>query len=224
MCEVIKSKGMVDDQDNTAHSTRLQIDRPIYTHARLEKEFGQSREESKPRAAGVLRQVLRALNPINFLRIFTVFQWVSEYNFKSNLLADLISGITVGIFHIPAALAYGALTSLNPVNGLYTSFYPGLTYVIFGTSRHLSVGTFAVISLMVFSTISRLETEYFDALTGNRTLALSTDLPYMGDDRDAVKLSIATSLAFWCGVVQIAFSFLKLGYVSKYLSQPLLKG
>jgi MFS superfamily sulfate permease-like transporter len=32
-------------------------------------------------------------------------------------------------------LAYGALTSLNPVNGLYVSFYSGCTYILFGTSK-----------------------------------------------------------------------------------------
>ena len=62
--------------------------------------------------------------------------------------------------HVPAGLAYGALTSLNPVNGIYTSFFTGITYILFGTSRHLSVGTYAVISLMVYSCISRVEQKY----------------------------------------------------------------
>ncbi len=156
--------------------------------------------------------------------------------------------------HIPAGLAYGALTSLSPVNGLYTSFYCSLVYVFFGTSRHLSVGTYAVTSLMVFSSISRLEEKYLielkltrnessiDSMTVNETLLFDTS----AEDLESVKLRIATALAFWCGMFQvfilfyfkmlklfvnekkqtkkILFCCLHLGSISKYLSQPLLRG
>lgn len=37
-------------------------------------------------------------------------------------------------------LAYGLLTGLDPVYGLYTSFVPVIVYSILGTSRQLSTG------------------------------------------------------------------------------------
>jgi MFS superfamily sulfate permease-like transporter len=38
-----------------------------------------------------------------------------------------------------------------------------------------------------------------------------------------IKLKIATSLSFWCGIVQILFAVFKFGAVTKYFSQPLLR-
>ena len=37
-------------------------------------------------------------------------------------------------------LAYGLLTTLDPVYGLYTSLVPVLVYSVFGTSKHISIG------------------------------------------------------------------------------------
>jgi MFS superfamily sulfate permease-like transporter len=134
--------------------------------------------------------------------------------------------------HIPAGLAYGSLTDLNPVNGIYTSFFTGITYILFGTSRHLSVGTYAVTSLMVYSCISRVEQKYsLDSMDSSSLLmknsssftlykndANETNLnnsmksPFvLGDgilnkDEDAnyqLKLRISGSLAFWCGTFQV---------------------
>jgi MFS superfamily sulfate permease-like transporter len=115
--------------------------------------------------------------------------------------------------HIPAGLAYGALTSLNPVNGIYTSFFTGLTYVLFGTSRHLSVGTYAVISLMVYSAISRVEQKYalehvesiLRSSILNTTITTQQNKFLLDDVNYNFKLKISSSLAFWCGIFQVNF-------------------
>lgn len=123
------------------------------------------------------------------------------------------------MLHIPTGLAYGALTNLNPIYGLYSTFFPSLIYILFCTSRHLTVGTFAIASIMILSTITRLESKYLpitgdsyssdgqnenqtytvlsNSSTPNNTSQMSVDLVH------EIRLKIAVSLAFWCGIIQV---------------------
>jgi MFS superfamily sulfate permease-like transporter len=54
-------------------------------------------------------------------------------------------------------MAYSLMAGLPPVYGLYVSFFTVMAYFLFGTSRHLSLGTYGVVSLMVKSSISKFE-------------------------------------------------------------------
>jgi hypothetical protein len=52
-------------------------------------------------------------------KLFSILDMIIEYDFKNRFIIDLISGITVGIMHIPQGLAYGSLASLTPIFGIY---------------------------------------------------------------------------------------------------------
>jgi hypothetical protein len=74
-----------------------------------------------------------------FLGFFPILSWLQSYK-KEDLLGDVISGCTVAIMHIPQGMGYALLGNLPPVVGIYMAFYPVLMYVVFGTSRHNSMG------------------------------------------------------------------------------------
>jgi MFS superfamily sulfate permease-like transporter len=45
-------------------------------------------------------------------------------------------------------MGYAILAGVDPVVGIYTAFFPVLVYVIMGTMPHVSMGTFAVVSIL----------------------------------------------------------------------------
>lgn len=70
---------------------------------------------------------------------FPIFSWLRTYK-REDFMSDVISGCTVAVMHIPQGMGYALLANLPPVTGIYMAFFPVLLYVIFGTSRHNSMG------------------------------------------------------------------------------------
>lgn len=56
------------------------------------------------------------------------------------LLYDALASFTVLSMCVPQSLAYGQLTGLGAVFGIYTTTFPLFIYFVLGTSRQLSLG------------------------------------------------------------------------------------
>lgn len=105
------------------------------------------------------------------------------------------------IMLVPQSLAYAMLAGLPAQAGLYASIVPLMVYAVLGTSRTLSVGPVAVLSLMTAAALSRL------------------DLP----DSQAY-VTAALTLALLSGLMLLALGLLRLGFIANFLSHPVIAG
>ncbi|XP_034529019.1 prestin [Notolabrus celidotus] len=154
-----------------------------------------------------------------FLPILT---WLPSYPVKEYLFSDVVSGLSTGVVQLPQGLAYAMLAAVPPVYGLYSSFYPVLLYTFFGTSRHISVGTFAVISLMIGGVAVREAPDnmflVFPANGSNMSAVLDVE------KRDARRVQVAVVLTTLVGIIQFVLGLLRFGFVAIYLTEPLVRG
>ncbi|PKU41762.1 prestin isoform x1 [Limosa lapponica baueri] len=151
-----------------------------------------------------------------------ILKWLPRYPVKEYLLGDIISGISTGVMQLPQGLAYALLAAVPPVFGLYSSFYPVFLYTFFGTSKHISIGTFAVISMMVGGVAVRQVPDEMIPVGYNST-NVTDSLEYF-DARDTKRVQVAVTLAFLSGIIQLCLGLLRFGFVAIYLTEPLVRG
>lgn len=126
--------------------------------------------------------------------------WIRTYDRAAWLRPDLMAGITVAAFSVPESMAYAGLAGLSPEHGLYASMIALLVYMLFGTSRQMSVGTTSALAIMVAGTLG--------------ALALDPD----------EYLAAAQLTAVAAGVIAIVAGLLKLGFIVNFISETVLKG
>ncbi|KAI7884796.1 hypothetical protein K492DRAFT_124621, partial [Lichtheimia hyalospora FSU 10163] len=97
--------------------------------------------------------------------LFPIFQWIHRYNLMW-LVRDLIAGVTVGIVVVPQSMGYAKLAELPAEYGLYTAFVGLCVYCFFGTSKDISIGPTAVMSLLLGQTIIRSTSAEGSTMTG----------------------------------------------------------
>uniref|UniRef100_A0A3Q4GCA8 Solute carrier family 26 member 6, like 1 n=1 Tax=Neolamprologus brichardi TaxID=32507 RepID=A0A3Q4GCA8_NEOBR len=155
----------------------------------------------------------------SIVRRLPVLYWLPKYSVWDYGMPDLISGISVGIMHLPQGMAYALLASLPPVFGLYSSLYPALVYFFFGTSRHVSIGTFTVLSIMVGSVTERLAPDVDFQKANGTNITAEADVTA----RDSYRVQVAAAATVLGGLIQVLLGVVKFGFVGTYLSEPLVR-
>uniref|UniRef100_A0A8C1J3R6 Solute carrier family 26 member 4 n=1 Tax=Cyprinus carpio TaxID=7962 RepID=A0A8C1J3R6_CYPCA len=198
--------------DECFHENDYHVSRRIYSnrvfdqvHERQAQEIQSLRERCTDKWAV---QKIKGLLPI--------LDWLPKYPVKQWLPGDVVSGVTTGLVCCLQGVAYALLASVAPVYGLYSAFFPILTYFVLGTSRHISVGPFPVTCLMVGSVVLTLAPDEHFLRPVNITGVNET----VTDER----ILVACTMTVLVGLFQVAMGLMQVGFLVRYLSDPLVGG
>lgn len=117
------------------------------------------------------------------------------------LRTELVVAATVFAVLVPSAMAYGDLAGVTPVAGLYVALGAMVMYALFGTSRQLIIGPEATIAIMTAAAVA----------------------PLAGGD-PVRYAALAASTAILVGILSILAGIVKLGFITDFLSKPILTG
>src|SRR4051794_6804077 len=114
------------------------------------------------------------------------------------LRLDAQAGLTVAAIAVPQAMAYASIAGLPPQYGLYTAIVMTAVGALFDSSRQLINGPTNAISIALFSALALEPAEQ--------------------------KESAAVLMALLVCVVQTGITLLRLGDLTRYISQAVLVG
>ncbi|KAJ6623405.1 sulfate permease [Mycena sp. CBHHK59/15] len=134
--------------------------------------------------------------------LFPILSWITRYNIGW-LSGDVISGLTVGMVLVPQGMSYAQIATLPTQYGLYSSFVGVTIYCLFATSKDVSIGPVAVVSLLVSQIIGRVQTAHPNQWAGPE---------------------IATTVAFISGFIVLGVGLLRLGWIIEFIPAPAVSG
>lgn len=132
--------------------------------------------------------------------VLPVMRWLREYQpgwFKQ----DLLAGITLAAYLLPAGIGDASLANLPPEAGLYACLFSGLVFWLFCSSRHTAVTVTSAISLLVGASLGSIA---------------------QGDVSRYSALAACTALIV--AVLAFAAWLLKAGAVVHFISDPVMIG
>jgi high affinity sulfate transporter 1 len=134
------------------------------------------------------------------MKLVPITEWLPRYQ-KGDLRPDIIAGIALAGLLIPEAMGYAGIAGLPPQAGLYATAFGLLAYAIFGSSRQLAVSPTSASSAILAATVA--------------PLAASDPGKYM---------VLASAVTLVLGGLFVLAGILKLGFISDFISKPVLKG
>ncbi|MGA9566379.1 MAG: SulP family inorganic anion transporter [Candidatus Korobacteraceae bacterium] len=134
------------------------------------------------------------------MKFLPITEWLPQYP-RNYLRGDIIAGIALAGLLIPESMGYAEIAGLPPQAGLYATAFGLLAYAIFGSSRQLAVSPTSASSAILAATLAPL------AVANPQKFAV-----------------LASAVAVVLGVLFMVAGILKLGFISDFISKPVLKG
>ena len=137
---------------------------------------------------------------------FPILSWGPRYP-RAWFGRDAIAGLTLWGLVVPEGMAYAGIADLPPQAGLYTLVVSLAIYALMGTSRHLAVGPTSATAALLASSVT--------------TAVIAT----AGDAGDpGTYAASAAAFVLVTGVVFLVAGMLRLGFVTQFLSKPVMDG
>ena len=134
-----------------------------------------------------------------------VLDWLGRYD-RTWLRGDVVAGITLAAYLLPAGLGDASLANLPPQAGLYACLFGGLVFWLFCSSRHTAITVTSAISLLVGASLGEIaggDTTRFGALAAGTALlvALIAFIAWLVKAGSIVNfISESVMVGFKCGV------------------------
>lgn len=131
--------------------------------------------------------------------LLPIVQWLPSYDRKW-LRGDLAAGIAVTALIVPKDLGYAGIAGVPLQNGLYAAAAGAIIYALFCTSRQISTGPSSSLA----------------AVAGGAVVVAG-----LADDQAA---ELIAAIALITGLLFLALAFLRLGWISRFLSKAVITG
>lgn len=93
--------------------------------------------------------------PAGMARWLPALRWLPDYKLPW-LRADVVAGVTLAAYLLPAGLGDASLANLPPEAGLYACLFSGLVFWVFCSSRHTAVTVTSAISLLIGASLGEV--------------------------------------------------------------------
>jgi Sulfate permease family len=131
--------------------------------------------------------------------LFPIVRWLHAYDRKW-LRGDLAAGIAVTALIVPKDLGYAGIAGVPLQNGLYAAAAGAIIYALFCTSRQISTGPSSSLAAVAGGAV---------AVAG------------LANDQTA---ELVAAIALITGLLFLALAFLRLGWISRFLSKAVITG
>ena len=196
----------------------IHISRPVCHMDEFERKYEQIPEDDSSLWQKLCRNCECSCKCIGraLIGLLPILEVLRHYKWRTAFLGDVVSGLCLSVMHIPQSLGLATICGMPPVFGLYATFWPLAVYSFLGTSRHISVGTQAVVAVMVSQAVARKSSDW--KFPANVTEEEESML------RSELSIESAMSITIACGVLQVAMFLLHLGQLVTFMSIPFISG